>query len=166
MSLDSDAYGWIRTHEPVLAAAVAIARPGPVLEVGAGLCSTPVLHALCAAMGRDLLSIDSDANWIGKLDSLRSESHRLVHVASWDEAPTYTDDREWAVILIDHAPDWRRVIEIDRLANRAEFIVAHDSHDPCYNYEPSFARFKYRQDYKRLWPWTTVLSNVRQFPAV
>jgi len=164
MTLDSNVYGIGRTHEPLLAAAVAIARPGPVLEVGAGNYSTPLLHALCAAMGRELLTIESDINWVERFASLRSSTHKLVHVIDWDAAIPLTDSRTWSVVFIDHAPALRRVVEIDRLADRAEFIVVHDSEDAAYNYGPSFEKFKHQHDYKRFTPWTTVLSNVRSFP--
>lgn len=158
--LDSAAFGLGRTHQPALIAAVAAARPGPVLEIGAGLYSTPLLHALCAATGRHLTTIDGDPNWIECFNSLRSRSHGLLSVDAWDSAIEVTDVvADWAVIFIDHAPAERRVVEIDRLANRCQLMVVHDSEHPLYNYEPSFAKFKYRFDYKRLCPWTTILSN-------
>ena len=166
MSLDSNAYGVGRTHEPVLAAAVAIARPGPVLEVGAGNYSTPLLHAMCCAMGRRLLTIDSDAGWIERFASLQGDGHVLEHAPNWSDYFDRTDTGGWSVIFIDHAPAERRIIDIANLANACEFMVVHDTEEPVYGYEPAFAKFRFRRDYKRLVPWTTVLSNVREFPVV
>lgn len=161
--LDSHAYGVGRTHEPVLAAAVAIARPGPVLEVGAGNYSTPLLHAMCTAMGRKLVTLDSSAEWIARFESLRGDGHTLEHAPNWtDKAATI--GAGWSVVFIDHAPAERRVIDIMLLAHKCEFMVVHDSEHPLYGYEPVFKKFKHRTDYKRLTPWTTVLSNVREFP--
>jgi hypothetical protein len=75
------------------------------------------------------------------------------------------DARTWAVVFVDHAPADRRVVDIARLADRTEFMVVHDSEDALYGYESAFARFAYRYDYKRLVPCTSILSNVRPFPA-
>ena len=144
--LDSASYGLGRTHEPALVAAVAIARPGPVLELGAGHYSTPLLHGLCAATGRELLTIDGDDAWIERFTSLRSPRHRLVAVPSWDAARALTDSAVWAVIFVDHAPAERRIVEIERLADRTEFMVVHDSEAALYGYEPAFGRFRYRYD--------------------
>jgi hypothetical protein len=163
--LDGSEYGGARTHEPALVAAVAAAGPGPVLEIGAGYYSTPILHALCAAMGRALLTVDNDTGWIHRLESLRSSTHRLVSVDSWDQSLPLTDSEMWAVVFVDHAPAERRVVEIARLANRTEFMVVHDSEHPLYGYDRCFAEFKYRYDYTRFVPWTSILSNVRPFPA-
>jgi len=163
--LEGAAYGLGRTHEPLLAAAVAVARPGPVLELGAGYFSTPLLHEMCAAMGRELLSIDSDSAWIEQLASLRSDRHRLVAVNGWGEATALTEGVAWSVVFVDHAPADRRAVDVARLANATEFMVVHDSEHDLYRYEPAFARFSHRRDYKRMVPWTTVLSNVRPFPG-
>ena len=57
------------THASLLAAAVAASSPGyPVLELGAGRFSTPMLVAMCALTKRTLVSADNDMAW---LDALR-----------------------------------------------------------------------------------------------
>jgi hypothetical protein len=166
MMLDGMAYGLGRTHEPALAAAIAVARPGPVLELGAGYYSTPLLHALCVATGRELLTVDTDRGWIDRLMSLSSPNHRLVALARWDELAELTHSKLWSVIFVDHAPAERRVVDIEQLADKTDLMVVHDSEHSIYNYEPTFALFKNRFDYKRMMPWTTILSNVRSdFPS-
>lgn len=47
------------THIPILAAVVAM-TDGPVLELGTGLNSTPLLSEMCFHMSRDLYSIETD----------------------------------------------------------------------------------------------------------
>ena len=155
--LNGAEYGPYRTHEPVLAAVVA-ATAGDVLEIGAGTFSTPLLHAICAAMGRRLVTVDNDAGCIEKFGSLASGTHSLHAVASWTDAlPLFASS--WGVAFVDHAPIERRIVDIEFLSRRCDALVVHDSEDPVYRYEPTFAKFKYRVDYKRMAPWTTVLSN-------
>ena len=166
--LDASGFGqWGHgTHQPALIGAVAAARPGPVVEYGAGHYSTPLLHALCAASGRTLLTIDHDRAWLDKFESLRSPEHSLVFAEDWDRVLPVVASTPWAVVFIDHAPADRRVVEIARLARRCEFMVVHDTEHSVYGYESVFKKeFQYRYDYKRLHPWTTILSNLRRFPA-
>ena len=150
-----DAYA---THVPVLAAAIAAAGPGPVLELGAGNFSTPVLHAMCAAMGRSLLTLENNPTWLERFVSFRSTTHRVEFVADWDQA--VPADR-WAVVFVDHAPGERRIIDIEKLREMCEVMVVHDTEDVGYGYGPAFSKFTYRTDYKRMTPWTTMLSMTR-----
>ena len=47
------------SHLPILLRAMK-ATTGPVLELGAGIYSTPILHALCQIEGRKLVTYESD----------------------------------------------------------------------------------------------------------
>jgi len=66
------------THIPVLAACVA-KTTGPVLELGCGHYSTRLLHALCGAMGRQLLTVDVNLKWLARFADLRAPLHEIVH---------------------------------------------------------------------------------------
>jgi hypothetical protein len=79
-------------------------------------------------------------------------------VDNWDNCEVF-NTREWDVVLVDHKPANRRAIDIDRLRNKARYIVVHDSDEPLYGYEPVLSKFKYRYDSKRLSPGTSVVSN-------
>ena len=166
--LDGQAYGLGRTHEPLLAAVVAVAERGPVLELGAGYASTPLLHTICAAQGRRLLTVDSNPEWIEKFSSLRSDDHHLVTLDTWDKLPDLAHafaEGSWAVVFIDHAPAERRIVDLVYFANKTEFLVVHDTEHSLYGYEPVLTTFPYRADYRRMVPWTSVLSLVHPFPA-
>ena len=153
------------THIPLLAAALSIARDGPVLELGSGWSSTLLLNQMCQASSRLLQTVDSNAGWLAQFESLRSSRHELVFAPDWDVAVEKAAQTEWAVILIDHAPAERRIIDIERLAHKTEFMVIHDTEDPLYGYEPALAKFKYRYDYKQMVPHTSVFSNTRPWPT-
>jgi hypothetical protein len=142
------------THMPLLLACVA-ATSGPVLELGCGDYSTPTLHLLCK--NRMLVSADSDGNWCQRFIDLSSENHRVFLVGDW--ACFSLIDQKWDVAFVDHGPVERRKHDIERLMKQARFVVVHDTEDTRYQYESALSRFKHRFDYKRLTPWTTVVSN-------
>jgi hypothetical protein len=144
------------THRPVLCEAVLRTR-GPILELGTGEGSTLALHAVSAACSRRVFSFDHDRGWIERFLHLRGEHHFLAHVPSWDDCPI--DSQFWSVALVDHKPAERRVVEIGRLAYRAELVVVHDTDSPEYNYEAIIDSFSYRLEYREHKQWTTLLSN-------
>lgn len=149
------------THFPILAACT-VRTTGPVLELGCGDYSTPMLHYICN--GRRLVSLDHDPGWLERYRDLESHNHSLHLVTDW-AAMKMIDNEEWDVAFVDHAPAQQRVYEIKRLMDRAQYIVIHDTEDPggIYNYEAILPAFKYRYDCKR-WPtWTSVVSMFRDF---
>ena len=46
--------------------AAALLTDGDLLELGMGLFSTPLLHEIAADSDRNLVSIDTDPNWLKK----------------------------------------------------------------------------------------------------
>ncbi len=152
------------THLPILASAVLQARPGPVVEYGAGLYSTPLLHMLCREMGRKLLTLDSDAAWIERFADLRHDDHQLCAFPDWTASEALVDAKTWAVAFIDHGPDERRPLDIKRLTRRAEFVLVHDWNEPGgLSVQPEILDlFRYHW-VSKVRPRTVVLSNVRPF---
>ena len=150
------------THLPALAGCVAH-TDGPVLELGSGLYSTPVLHAMC--QGRELVTTDSNAAWLDRLRYMESDTHRFVHVEDWERLPLL--DRDWSVALVDQSPGRSRARTIARLKDRAEFIVVHDSQaHEYYGFEPLLSSFRFRADFFEpgIKVRTTVVGDVRDIP--
>jgi len=158
------------THLPLLTACV-LATDGPVIELGCGFWSTPILHELCSPFpghrdGRRLLTCCANADWLGRFSrQLATDEHFFLAVdpdadgAGWARLPEI--DHNWDVALVDHAPPGRRKHDLMRLADTARLVVVHDSEPhACYSYEKAFERFRYRCDDRRWEPWTTVVSNV------
>ena len=150
------------SHIPVLVRALQITT-GPVLEVGAGMMSTPLLHTMCADQGRKLVSYDNDNRYVDLLRKFRNADHEITLVTDWEEIDEKIKSIDWGIAFIDHKPEGRRNEEIKKLANNAEFIIVHDSNDPAYHYEKIYSLFKYRFDYTKPQQHTMVLSNVREF---
>lgn len=149
------------THITPLVAMVNYTK-GPVLELGSGDYSTPVLHALCEGK-RLLVSADVNSDWLAKFLDLESEYHKLYVVKDWSKFGIV--DRAWDVAFVDHSPGERRVTDIERLRTRARFVLVHDSEARSYGFEPYFARYKYRFDFKRYSTWTTILSDFEEIPS-
>ena len=147
------------THVPVLVRAFDLSE-GDVLEVGTGYFSTTILDWLCAISGRKLVSYETDPKWFERAKRLQSDYHDIIFVENWDKIPL--DKKHWGLAFIDHSPHLRRAIEIERLKDKAEYIVAHDTEprsEKGYDYPRIYPLFKYRFDYKKAEPWTSVLSN-------
>jgi hypothetical protein len=156
-----DAYG---THYIPLAAAVA-RTTGPVLELGMGDHSTPLLHLLCH--DRLLVSADSNARWMSRYEAFRSPTHQLHAVADWDRW-NVIEQHEWAVCFVDCSPTEHRRELIQRLEKRARYIVVHDTDTDVesaavFAFEGALNRFRFRSDYRVFRPYTTVVSNVEPF---
>jgi hypothetical protein len=141
------------SHLPVLVKVMEITK-GPVLELGCGFSSTPLLHWLCQDQGRKFLSYENDMVWIGKL------GYPVEYIEDW--AKTDIDDTHWSAVFIDQRPGERRIIDALRVKDHADLIVLHDSEpelDKYYGYEKIYPLFKYRYDYTKFLPNTTVISN-------
>jgi len=143
------------TLVPVLAACAA-ATSGPVLELGAGWYSTPLLASLCR--GRKVLSLESDMQTMQALQPVVSDTVQLRFVVDWAEAESI-DKPGWGLAVIDHKPPARRRIDLERLRDNAAVIVIHDSSEPMYQLEDVLKTFQFRRDYTKLQPHTTVVSN-------
>lgn len=127
------------------------ATKGNVVEFGSGWGSTQYLRKYCLDENRTFESYDNGKDW--------AEKHGSTYVPNnnWDSI-----NPEGGVILIDHAPGERRFIDIERLKDKFDIMVIHDS-EPIgagdYKYENIWHLFKYRVDVKTDGAWATAVSN-------
>jgi hypothetical protein len=149
------------THLPVLME-VMNRTSGDVLELGPGVFSTPVLHWMCETKKRNLLTVENDKKWIRFMrEYYRTEHHKFLYVEDWDQAKDAVN-KEWDVVLVDHSPSERRIVEIKLLADKAKYIVAHDSDpwkDHQYHYSKIYPLFKYKFEFTEVDHNTVLLSN-------
>lgn len=145
------------SHLPLLAEVMRIST-GSVLELGAGYFSSPFLYWLCKADNREFVSYENDKKWVERLGK------KITYIANWDDADILS--RYWGVVLIDHAPGERRKIDAIKLANKTDYLILHDTEPEVsryYSYDEVYPHFKYRYDYTKLKPNTSVLSNFKEF---
>lgn len=150
------------SHLPLLYALVT-GTTGPVLELGMGDGSTPFLHDLCSRNKRTLLSVDATLEWAAGYGHLATDWHEVRCVPNYDDCAEI-DRPGWVVAFLDHAPAGRRVVDIRRLADKARFLVVHDTESGEYGYEEVLPSFPFRFDDKGGGPWTTMVSRFAASP--
>lgn len=155
-----DPYG---THCPLLAGCLA-ATMGPVLELGAGWHSTPLLHAMCGASGRKLLTIESNKAWMDPFTPLFRDHHKLLcrELAS----PADIAAAPWGVVLVDQAPAEDRMVWLAELVKSESvgLVVAHDAANG--KRKQVLERFRHYRLFKFLEPWTAIASNTMPIPEL
>lgn len=135
----------------------ALRTRGPILELGAGWYSTPILHEIANAHDRPLITVENDPAWLDQFAHLRSRRHRLELVANWDDfAPSQAG---YGMVLIDHAPAERRIVDIERLAPLADLLVIHDTESAEYHYEAIWPLLDRIETDQTVRPWTTVAAG-------
>lgn len=122
---------------------------GQVLEFGCGDGSTPFLSKYCADRDRELLSFDTEQDWIDRFEHLAHKNHRFTRIINnWHIVKSLHPDP--SVILIDHAPGERRIVDIKAYADFKGIMVIHDTQPPPtgadYGYDRIWHFWKYRVD--------------------
>ena len=152
------------THLPFLMQCLIRTR-GPILELGSGWHSTPLITAF--SHDRKAVTIESDPEYFGRVPYWLRAANLGQHEFILGDYGDHLDDLLsrrtcWDVVLADHAPGDRRGIDILRLRSNSRFIVAHDTepqHRIGYNYARVFDAFKYSITDHTQEPWTTVFSD-------
>lgn len=137
----------------------------PVLELGVGYSSTPLLHWLCKDKRITLYSAETDNVWADRFKEYSDQfSHYLFYVNNdWNWA--FIDDfipRKLGLVFVDNRPAKKRVSNAVYFKDRADFIVLHDSEladHPAYKYDRAYKHFKYVYHYTKVKPYTAILSN-------
>lgn len=131
----------------------ALRTTGPILEVGAGLFSTPVLHGFCKRNKRLLYTVERDPEWLAKFEEYKSD----FHVISPEEPPL-----DWFSLALIDGPEDQRVWWIDQWGWRIEYLILHDA-DPGHKYPTDF--FIHKRTDQRLIPRTMVVSHFSSVEA-
>ena len=130
---------------------------GPVVELGMGFGSTPVLHELCR--DRILVSYENQQRFYEDFHRFASPWHEVNFVNSWDEALV---DRHWGLAFLDSWPGTSRNELLGRLRGLTDYILIHDTekkHDHYYHMKDTIRSFKYRATYKAWEPYTSIVSD-------
>lgn len=154
--LDRLGYGYA-THLPLLIECV-LRTTGPVLEMGAGSFSTPILHELVAKRGRLLLTVENNREWLDPFRPLAGLNHVLAESVDQLAAAGCLPER-LSVVLIDSAPAQLRAGQFEAFARRADYLVCHDWLCDAYGWPNVFGRFKSVRIDTNLTPWTAVLAD-------
>ncbi len=145
------------THMAPLMTAVA-ATKGAVLELGCGDYSTPLLHAVCAATKRLLVSVEDNLPWLNVFIYMKRPWHQFIHLQNASEWFSFGQNQNWSVVFIDQVDVPARAQNVRAFKDKAEIVVVHDSENAGW-FGDAFSVYKYRYDYTVYMPHTTLLSN-------
>lgn len=133
---------------------------GPVLELGMGIYSSPLLHWLCRDQNRKLYSYEDNGAWYNvHKRTFANRFHRVHRIRNWDNIDI--EGTKWGLVFIDHVAS-RRAVDAIRAADCAQAVILHDSNgrnEPHYHYSTVYPHFGQRYNYTKSHPHTTVLSN-------
>lgn len=154
------------THLPLLTSVVATAPPGDVLECGAGHFSSPVLSMLCHAIGRKLITLEQLGPWFDALDDIVNNHHILAAVPENDWLSVASGmlfmSKAISVAFVDHGLYDKDRLDMVKLLKEKNvpLIVVHDTRNPWLTEtDKALDAFKYRFDYTKMSPVTTVVSD-------
>lgn len=155
-----------QSYQPVLVELLRRLERPRVLELGVGYGSTPIVLELSESS----VSLDTDREWYARFARFDRPQHRVLHWTDYDASawncPYF--DEQWDVAFVDNSPHTTRQGNVLRLADRARFIVCHDTEE-CYkpagsSYRWDFSGFRHVWTYTRFDNFTTVVSNVEPIP--
>lgn len=155
----------VATHQRTLVAAC-LRTKGPILECGVGWYSTPILHSIAAAQGRDLLTVDNNSHWLKQFQGLNKayDRHKFLLVGWWGEF--YYDmtidfpSDGWDVIFMDQGQPIEREYATRALINNGKIFVFHDTEEGfAYGYDRILPMFRYRWTDECQQSFTTIASN-------
>jgi len=112
-----------------------------VVELGSGLGSTKYLRDYCGERSRYFNSYDNNKEWAEKCGA--------QYVDDWDGAPIW---QSCGLLFVDHAPGEHRKVAIERMKDKAEIIVIHDTEEGGqgdYRFDTIWHLFKYRLNYNK-----------------
>ena len=144
-------YDVYSTHLPALARAVH-KLGGPVLELGAGWYSTPMIRALCD----DVTTLENYGNWVSELSGVCGNSKIIQTQDFYRDTLPYLK-KPWQIVFVDCDTAEQRVWAVSQLSNTV-CIVGHDTENSYW--APCLAQFKYVKHWKFQTPHTSYMSNV------
>jgi hypothetical protein len=141
------------SHLPSLFAAL-MATSGAVLEVGAGLWSTPLLRTFCQTARREFVTLEENAEWAERCGSC------FVHLDFMGDVLKTIAQGPWSVVFLDHNGH-KRAEAAEIFARTAPYIVVHDwgAADIMKPFEPILHLWKHQFVDKRFSPATLTLTN-------
>lgn len=129
----------------------------PILELGMGWNSTPLLHWMAKEKEVRVFSYESDPEWFKFFEEYQENMHSVKLVDNFD----FELQTRLGLVFIDHRPAYKRKESALRYKDSADYIVLHDSEQgKPYSYEKILDQFKYEYELRSVGkPYTLVLSN-------
>lgn len=156
------------SHYPILASIIS-RTTGPVLELGMGYGSTPMLHTMTQPE-RTLWSVETDQEWFERLSFLGNARHTVELCSSWESCRALDQASSFEVVFIDSSPGEKRKDLALLFKDTAKYVILHDAECDTmhggggnYQYEKILPEFKYAEVYRLVRPHTLILSNLEEY---
>jgi hypothetical protein len=135
---------------------VALDTEGPILELGCGHYSTPVLSAIARHQQRRFHIQASDVSWLYQF----SEFGDIEHVLDWDT--WQPPEGDWGMVFLDSEQSTRgRIERIPQLREHTRVVVLHDAQGAVLRKRWSSCVEGWDVDIrKRYNPWTAILRRL------
>lgn len=163
------------THQRLLVGA-ALRTEGPILELGCGWYSTPILHEIAVTQKRLLITVDNLPLWLETFKAtdwrkneprrspsygLECEYHRLRVIGCWADILELVDDvPRFGLVFVDNGQESMREIVIRALRDRADVFVLHDTEEHhAYGYHRTLPLFRHKWEDISQVAETTVASD-------
>lgn len=137
---------------------------GDVLEVGTGDPSSLLLNWLASIYRRNVYLYEDNQHSYEQ--NKRKENEYRHVVLSKNLKEENFDNRNWGMAFINSFRTEEYYDILDKLKNKAVLIEIYGTNinkSKVNQYNNLLDSFKYRYDYKKNGPWTTVLSNFKKF---
>jgi hypothetical protein len=153
----------VATHQRLLIAA-ALRTVGPILELGCGAYSTPLLHEIARAQSRLCVTADNNPDWLSQWKRLQNTHHEIWEVGWWGDfyrlAAGGHFATRWGLVFVDHGQPIEREYAVRALIDAADVFVLHDTEEGfAYGYSRTLPLFSYRWEDAWQLAKTTVASN-------
>ena len=124
-----------------------------MLEIGAGLGSTPMLRDYCHACDRPFWSYDSSFEWAAKAGAIYDKNYVQIEQIAADPEIV-----PWGVVFVDHAPEEDRIRMANLFRGKARFVLIHDWSSADTNAHGSIEEWATCKVDQRFFPTTIILS--------
>jgi len=152
------------SHLPVLSKILMAIRPRDIIEVGAGLYSTPMLRTYVNLRGGEHFILETNPKYQSLVSRLcRCDIDLFDGTSLPPEALC-----PWGLAFIDHSPAYVRAPVAVALQKWARIIVLHDSNlewdvsfkrGRGYEYSKIIPQWKHHRQFTELYPHTLVLTD-------
>jgi len=117
------------THQPVLKKNLSILdKNKPILELGCGHGSTPLLHDFSTSHQVEIYIFDNNEEWLNIISSQYKSHkyHNYIKVNDWNiELKEYLK-YDWSLVFIDQAPWEARTLSLELFKNKTDYVILHD----------------------------------------
>jgi hypothetical protein len=114
------------THQQILVKyALKAPKGSTIIELGCGFYSTPLLSSIAEHNDLNYIVYSSDQVWTNKVKPTVSQDITWVHVNNWND---WKLDQETFLVFLDNEELMvNRYKQIDKMIDKAEFVICHDS---------------------------------------